>query len=118
MHAGVFTVDMGYLLSRPILLLPYFFAPSCDGLASLPLVFGAAKTHVTGGTGGFNGYGLRVGRSHPARRWRHRRRRRMGLVKALERREALPAVGSRTWIPEWSTSATPSLGASGARGTA
>lgn len=61
MYASAFTIGMGYLLGGLIPLLPYFFTPkastgllwSCIVTAFVLLVFGAVKTHITGGTGGF-----------------------------------------------------------------
>ncbi|EJD43141.1 DUF125-domain-containing protein [Auricularia subglabra TFB-10046 SS5] len=90
MYASAFTIGMGYLLGGLIPLLPYFFTPkaatgllySCLLTAAVLLVFGAVKTHVTGGTGGFKGYAwgavstLAVGGTAAGAAW--------GVVKALE----------------------------------
>ncbi|KZV93917.1 DUF125-domain-containing protein [Exidia glandulosa HHB12029] len=90
LYTSAFTIGMGYLLGGLIPLLPYFFTPkasvgllySCLLTAFVLLIFGAVKTHVTGGTGGFKGYAwgavstLAVGGCAAGAAW--------GVVKALE----------------------------------
>jgi len=90
LYTSAFTIGMGYLLGGLIPLLPYFFTPhaatglmySCLFTGIVLLVFGAVKTHVTGGKGGVSGYvwgavsTLAVGGAAAGAAW--------GIVKALE----------------------------------
>jgi VIT1/CCC1 family predicted Fe2+/Mn2+ transporter len=90
MYTSAFTIGLGYLVGGLIPLLPYFFTPKAStGLlystiltGIVLLIFGAVKTHVTGGTGGFKGYAwgavstLAVGGCAAGAAW--------GVVKALE----------------------------------
>ncbi|KZT61511.1 DUF125-domain-containing protein, partial [Calocera cornea HHB12733] len=64
MYLSALTIGLGYFLGGLIPLLPYFFvdsantalAYSCALTGIILLIFGAFKTHFTGGTGGVGGY--------------------------------------------------------------